>query len=43
MLVGSQQDAGRGTEALEAYARASAYAGDNADRCRSLMGRAASN
>jgi len=24
MLVGSQQDAGRGTEALEAYARASA-------------------
>jgi class 3 adenylate cyclase/tetratricopeptide (TPR) repeat protein len=42
MLVGDlQQDAGRGTEALEAYLRAEA--GDDAERCRSLIGRTAAN
>jgi hypothetical protein len=44
MLVGDLQHyAGRGTEAVEAYERASANAGDNADRCRPLIGRVASN
>ncbi len=44
VLVGHlQQDAGRGTEALEAYQRALTVAGDDADRCRSLMGSAAAN
>ena len=43
-LVGALQlDAGRGTEALEAYARALAVAGEDADRCRALLGRASSN
>jgi tetratricopeptide (TPR) repeat protein len=42
MLVGDlQQDAGRGTEALEAYLRAEP--GDDVERCRSLIGRAAAN
>jgi class 3 adenylate cyclase/tetratricopeptide (TPR) repeat protein len=42
MLVGDlQQDAGRGTEALEAYLRAEAA--DDSERCRSLIGRAAAN
>jgi class 3 adenylate cyclase/tetratricopeptide (TPR) repeat protein len=44
MLVGDLQlDAGRGTEALEAYVRALAVAGEDADRCRALLGCASSN
>jgi class 3 adenylate cyclase/tetratricopeptide (TPR) repeat protein len=37
------QDAGRGTDALEAYLRALGAAEDVADRCRALLGCAASN
>jgi class 3 adenylate cyclase/tetratricopeptide (TPR) repeat protein len=44
MLVGDLQlDAGRGTEALEAYVRGLAVAGEDADRCRALLGCASSN
>jgi class 3 adenylate cyclase/tetratricopeptide (TPR) repeat protein len=44
MLVGDLQlDAGRGTEALEAYVRALAVAGEDAGRCRALLGCASSN
>ena len=44
MLVGDLQlDAGRGTEALEAYVEALAVAGEDADRCRALLGCASSN
>ena len=44
MLVGTLQlDAGRGTEALEAYVQALAVAGEDADRCRALLGSASSN
>ena len=44
MLVGDLQlDAGRGTEALDAYVRALAVAGEDADRCRALLGCASSN
>jgi tetratricopeptide (TPR) repeat protein len=44
ILLGDlQQDAGRGTEALEAYLRALSESGDDVDRCRSLIGCAASN
>ena len=44
MLVGDLQlDAGRGTEALEAYVQALAVAGEDADRCRALLGCASSN
>jgi tetratricopeptide (TPR) repeat protein len=44
MLVGSLQlDAGRGTEALEAYVQALAVAGQDADRCHALLGCASSN
>jgi ATP/maltotriose-dependent transcriptional regulator MalT len=38
-----QLDAGRGTEALEAYLQALTVAGEDADRCRALLGCAASN
>jgi class 3 adenylate cyclase len=37
------QDAGRGTDALQAYLRALGVAEDVADRCRALLGCAASN
>ena len=44
MLAGALQlDAGRGTEALEAYIQALAVAGEDADRCRALLGCASSN
>jgi len=44
MLLGDLQlDAGRGTEALEAYVHALAVAGEDADRCRALLGCASSN
>jgi tetratricopeptide (TPR) repeat protein len=44
MLVGALQlDAGRGTEALEAYVQALAVSGEDADRCRTLLGCASSN
>src|SRR6202790_1335140 len=44
VLVGDLQlDAGRGTEALEAYVQALAVAGEDADRCRALLGCASSN
>ncbi len=44
ILLGDlQQDAGRGTEALEAYQRAFAEAAEPADRCRALIGCAAAN
>ncbi len=44
MLVGALQlDAGRGTEALDAYVQAPAVAGEDADRCRALLGCASSN
>jgi tetratricopeptide (TPR) repeat protein len=44
MLVGDLQlDAGRGTEALEAYVQALAVAGEDGDRCRALLGCASSN
>ena len=44
MLVGALQlDAGRGTEALEAYIQALAVASEEADRCRALLGGASSN
>jgi class 3 adenylate cyclase/tetratricopeptide (TPR) repeat protein/ABC-type transport system involved in cytochrome c biogenesis ATPase subunit len=44
ILLGDlQQKAGRGTEALEAYRRALSESTDDADRCRSLIGCAASN
>jgi tetratricopeptide (TPR) repeat protein len=44
MLVGDLQlNAGRGTEALEAYVQALAVAGEDADRCRALLGCASSN
>jgi class 3 adenylate cyclase/tetratricopeptide (TPR) repeat protein len=44
MLVGDlQRDAGRGTEAREAYVQALAVAGDDASRYRALLGCAASN
>jgi class 3 adenylate cyclase/tetratricopeptide (TPR) repeat protein len=44
MLVGDlQQDVGRGIESLEAYVRALAVAREDADRCRALLGCAASN
>jgi class 3 adenylate cyclase/tetratricopeptide (TPR) repeat protein len=44
MLVGDLQlDAGRGTEALEAYVQGLAVAGEDADRCRALLGCASSN
>jgi class 3 adenylate cyclase/tetratricopeptide (TPR) repeat protein len=44
MLVGTLQlDAGRGTEALEAYVQALAVAGQDADRCHALLGCASSN
>jgi tetratricopeptide (TPR) repeat protein len=43
-LVGNLQlNAGRGTEALEAYVQALAVAGEDADRCRALLGCASSN
>jgi hypothetical protein len=44
MLVGDLQlDAGRGTEALDAYVQALAVASEDADRCRALLGCASSN
>jgi class 3 adenylate cyclase/tetratricopeptide (TPR) repeat protein len=44
MLVGALQlDAGRGTEALEAYVQALAVSGEDVDRCRALLGCASSN
>jgi class 3 adenylate cyclase/tetratricopeptide (TPR) repeat protein len=44
MLVGDLQlDAGRGTEALDAYVRALAVTGEDADRCSALLGCASSN
>src|SRR5229473_470017 len=44
MLIGDLQlDAGRGTEALEGYVQALAVAGEDADRCRALLGCASSN
>jgi class 3 adenylate cyclase/tetratricopeptide (TPR) repeat protein len=44
MLVGDlQRDAGRGTEALEAYVRALTVASDDVSRYRALLGCAASN
>ena len=44
ILLGDlHQDAGRGTDALEAYLRALGVAEDAADRCRALLGCAASN
>jgi hypothetical protein len=44
ILLGDlHQDAGRGTDALEAYLRALAVAKHAADRCRALLGCAASN
>ncbi|SFI67339.1 adenylate/guanylate cyclase domain-containing protein [Bradyrhizobium sp. Gha] len=44
ILLGDlQQDAGRGTEALDAYLRALSESADEADRCRALIGCAASN
>ena len=44
LLVGDLHlDAGRGTEALEAYVQALAVAGEDADRCRALLGCASSN
>ena len=44
ILLGDlHQDAGRGTDALEAYRRALQVAEDAADRCRALLGCAASN
>jgi class 3 adenylate cyclase/tetratricopeptide (TPR) repeat protein len=43
-LVGDLQlDAGRGTEALDAYVQALAVASEDADRCRALLGCASSN
>jgi class 3 adenylate cyclase/tetratricopeptide (TPR) repeat protein len=44
VLLGDlQSDAGRGTEALEAYTMAQATGESDADRCRALLGSAASN
>jgi tetratricopeptide (TPR) repeat protein len=44
LLLGDlQSDAGRGTEALEAYTMAQATADSDADRCGALLGSAASN
>jgi class 3 adenylate cyclase/tetratricopeptide (TPR) repeat protein len=44
ILLGDlQQDAGRGTEALEAHVRALSESVEEADRCRSLIGCAAAN
>jgi class 3 adenylate cyclase/tetratricopeptide (TPR) repeat protein len=44
VLAGDLQlDAGRGTESLDAYAQALAVAGEDADRCRALLGCASSN
>jgi class 3 adenylate cyclase len=44
ILVGDLQlDAGRGTEALDAYVQALAVANEEADRCRALLGCASSN
>ncbi|MGY3341434.1 class 3 adenylate cyclase/tetratricopeptide (TPR) repeat protein [Bradyrhizobium sp. USDA 4472] len=43
LLGDLQQDAGRGTESLEAYVRALAEASDAAARCRALIGCAAAN
>ena len=44
MLVGDLQlDAGRGSEALEAYVQALAGSSDDGDRCRALLGSASSN
>ena len=44
ILVGDlQQDAGRGTEALEAYLRALSESSEDVDRCRSLIGCAGAN
>ena len=44
ILLGDlHQDAGRGADALEAYLRALGVAEDAADRCRALLGCAASN
>jgi class 3 adenylate cyclase/tetratricopeptide (TPR) repeat protein len=44
ILLGDlHQDAGRGSDALEAYLRALGVAEDAADRCRALLGCAASN
>nr|WP_271597381.1 tetratricopeptide repeat protein [Bradyrhizobium sp. CCBAU 45384] len=43
LLGDFQQDAGRGTEALDAYARALTESSDAADRCRALIGCAAAN
>ena len=44
ILLGDlQQDAGRGTEALDAYLRALSESSEEVDRCRSLIGCAAAN